>query len=303
MLESTLVRNADKMGAILEAAAQIEGIAVEIDDVLDSVEPKVHFELSHSLGIYSLYLDRLHARNRTDVRQRLEELAIQGTGAYQEIVPVAHALYASWPKPKQVRAERGLRSTMTTNRVVEIRTGLVEQGCVSPMSYLELFGAAHALQALVNENRNPNQTDPYWERIRDAVVIEPRPGYVIPINLHKEDGFGNWDWYYWFDECFRTSSDDGTPSGIESLIGSLVGEKVIFFPISTKEESVAFRNACYANAELPFVVEVKKLNGDLEGMTYETIGMVKAEEFNPFARTDASYVTQFLCNTMGNRAV
>ena len=76
-------------------------------------------------------------------------------------------IYAAWPKPKQVRAERQLRLIMSGDyppRYQDVRTGLFNP--TTPMNYFELLAAASGLRALVDENRNTDETDPYWERIK-----------------------------------------------------------------------------------------------------------------------------------------
>jgi hypothetical protein len=251
------------------------------------------------------------------VYEEVKKLMEEGNELYEEILPTAHEIYSRWPEAKQARGERQLRSAMSDaahlkvrdielTRIVEgIKTGelkrderLMWHGVDNLAKYDVLTAVAYGLKALIEENRNPDNTDPYWERIKGAVIIVPRTShYAYSIHLYKQKGFLEWDDYK-MEETFKVEVDGFTWSensvkNLEILLNSLIREKVFFFPVKSKEELSNFCRALRENITLPFELEVRKYDEDKKDYTGDVVGKVIAEEFVPFTEKDARHVFDF----------
>lgn len=269
---------------ILDVASQLDGIANELTSIF-----KTH---GYTVGEIE----------KASMSERVNELERKGTQLYDQVVPLAHELYKSWPKAKQIRGSRYLRVEMAKggafshnmqavfNYLEDLERGRAKHMFNLPMNADEIRTAVYLLRGVVNENRNPDVTDPYWDRIRGSVVIEPRPGYAIKTLFHQENGNGLFDDYEW-ERVLKSNSE--IPKVIDELVEK---KKVIFFPIKTHLESVNFRHAW--DLQLPFEFEVRepeeKVDRIMIEFTGKLVGKIVAEEFSPFTSEDSKRVKQFL---------
>jgi hypothetical protein len=276
-------------GRILEIAGQLEGIHGELESIFDT------------------YGSTIGEIERAGMQSQVASLEWEATRLYKATVPTAHEIYGKFPRPKAVRAERQMKLEMVTvnygsggaiDRVKELREGKYNPLFPDlPFNTVQILAVAQGLRALVAENRNPDVTDAYWERVRDAVIIEPRPGYSMPIILHTEDGFGNFELQHRYGETARLDSQKSTTKDLQPLIESLIGGRVIFFPLKTSEEVSAYDHARHKNLHLsmeePFEFEVRTWDENVQNFVGESKGTVKAAEYNPFAKEDAENVVKF----------
>ena len=223
-------------------------------------------------------------------------------------IPVAHELYLLLPKAKKVRSDRKMRVAMAaTDRdshhssggVYEV-LGNIRDGTVRGMPDTardSLFPnyLATALRALVEESRNGNCTDPYWNEIRDSYAIAPWPFRPIRVEFSREDGLGEFRRYK-YDETVGSLNDSQTIEATNRIIEDLVGEKVFFFPIRNHPESVAYYGAQRAQPEMVFNFDVREVEERGPGnITYgKVIGGINAWRFDSFRKQDATEVKNFL---------
>lgn len=216
-------------------------------------------------------------------REAVCSLQKEGALAYRQILPFASELFSSWPEPKQIRATRQLRVAMAKagfhkhyenelfTKVEEIESGVyfMHRG---EMQQRDLMTLGYGLRELVSENRNPDESDDYWDRIKYSTIVQPRPGYRISAQFFKADKRG------FFERCDNLETDS---AAVEATISELVSSKVIFYPLRTKDDLVWFDKAWAEKPEIPFEVKA--------GVA-ETI---RAQEFYPLRRKNADYVKGF----------
>lgn len=128
--------------------------------------------------------------------------------------------------------------------------------------------------------------------IKDAYLIELRPSHDKKCYIGKENGTGNFDTFYTgpkLHEPLLILESWRKKRELKRKINKLVGKKVIFFPIETKDEFHVFNKK---DNKLGFKIHVHRVNDDY--CIDELIEKVEAEEFEPFEKRDAKYVTKFL---------
>ena len=247
------------------------------------------------------YADRSRIAWEREGREAGEALHLEGTEVYQAVVPVAHRIYAAWARPKQVRGSRQLRVAVGSHSTTGAfwTVGQIETGEYHTLSNLpkhsdDMRRFASALRELVREDQNPDQTDPYWDRIRGATIVTPRPGYCVPVLFSRENGRGLFDGHGKADSGY--SLED--PGEIAGVIDDLVGGKVIFFPIATREQSVAYGVAQGRQPEMQFEVDMipYRWDWDREDLVVagRSQGVLKAQELEPFTEGNARRVLAFL---------
>ncbi|MBS3055220.1 MAG: hypothetical protein J4452_01880 [Candidatus Aenigmarchaeota archaeon] len=281
-------------------------------------------------------------------------MEIEATDLYRKILPVAHEIYTSFPKPKQVRTSRQMELESVKNMSGAssheaglladfVRTGIPKYFATEPkMSFEDLEAATRGFRSIVDESANPDMTDPYWERIKGAILIEPHWVYDVPMVLEKENGLGEFKDYRvpeyqslaysrFFQRYYKKlvhsnrARDKFVRNVLENLpepisialsggfvkertkklgyiLKSLVGEKVIFFPLKTVDQLASLEEEEYkvhwTSVPLEFPVHkwtrsigISSHRGEVE--TKKVIGKINAEEFNPFSQDDANHVTLF----------
>lgn len=270
-------------------------------DMLEDIAGKL-------VDIYKTHGSTVGEIDKSGMREKVDSLKQEGTDIYKQILPSAHQIYFSWPLPKQIRGARQLRVEMAKagewshcqggviDKIKEIKTGIFSDTSVHSGS-MRTF--AYGLRELVKENKNPDQTDPYWDRIKDAVLIEPRPGYAVRCIMAKEDGRGEFDKYGRLPDM--TIFNDTKPKEVEIKKGklkreidNLVGAKTIFIPVETRLDSQAYELASYRQPELSFEFDVHERyspeTGKPEGRVIKTI---KLEEYNPLTNKNAETMYAF----------
>ncbi len=214
----------------------------------------------------------------------VNSLQKEGALVYRGILPFASELFSSWPELKQIRAMRQLRVAMSRAgffshyekklfiNVEEIESGIYDRRF--EINQMGLKTMAYGLRELVSENRNPDESDEYYDRIKYSTIVQPRPGYRIQAQFFKADKRG----------CFERCDNLETDSvAVEAAISELVGSKVIFYPLCTKDDLVCFDRAWDEKPEIPFEFEMKT----------GVIKKIRAEEFYPLKRKSADYIKGF----------
>lgn len=299
-------------GKVLDAADKLEKIADELKNIYDT-----H---GHTVG-------QIEDAGMTG---RTESLQWKGTRIYETIFPDANMIFATWPKPKQIRGCRTMRVEMSKAGVWHFNQGGVfqfieqlEKGEAQrsfpdlPMHMGDLKTAVNFLRAIVQENRNPDVTDPYYDRIKDAYLIEPRPSYWIPVLINHEEGNGK---FKSCEDAFDNINGKDTQKRIkkvEDQINALVGKKVIFIPIRNRLESLCFEHVPIEKPEITFEFDVRKpVQRRVSGLHYpppmreedgkititeykgELVRKVKAEEYAVFTAEAAKHVIEVITSEM-----
>lgn len=232
-------------------------------------------------------------------KDKIEILEKEGSEMYKEILPSTHLVYSSWPKPKQVKIEREVSPRQEYDNFIiemfkDIRAGKTSMSMHSDGSIvgLPLRRTSNILRRIVDEDKNPDNSDPYYDRIKDTVVILPQPSN--DINLLKEDGNGYLKRYFKQNECLDIRHSSFTaPRKLKQLVNSLVGNNVIFYPIISEREYNSFESVWGSKIEIPFSFEIGDSDKESKYGRKITGGKVLAEVFSPFEQEDAEYVANF----------
>jgi len=234
--------------------------------------------------IYAKYGGRSGDIEEAGKNRTVSLLQDKGGAAYKGVLPAASELFSSWPVQKQIRACRQLRVAMEKagfhahnvrdmyDKLEEIESGRCTHS--RTFFYQDFKTLVYGLRELVNENKNADDTDAYWDRIKYSTIIKPKPGYSIKAHFMKADERGC------FNELPNIESD---PFDIEANIDELVNSKVIFYPLQTKDDLVWFEKAWPEKPEIPFEFEMKT----------GVIKTIKAQEFYPLKRKNADYIKGF----------
>jgi len=226
----------------------------------------------------------------------IKKLRQRGTEHCTKIVPVAHEFYMNLPKSKRMRYSREVRlrvanavgntfnACVVTESIDQIHTGQVQSFLFGSASEEDMIMLGTCLEALVEEHNNPNATDKYWERIKDSYMIIPYKG---KIQLQKEQ-----------DGAFKALTDNENP---KDAIKSLIGKKVIFYPIGDLSDYYSYLWAQKGKLEQRFefirmeVVDVKPSCSFFKGITWGEIGEMKhAWEYENLTKKDANELIRFV---------
>lgn len=231
----------------------------------------------------------------------------RGTEIYRQLVPLAHQLYTSWAETKQIKASKYMRFEMAKigffgvhqggilSIVEDVQKGEARTYKKTPEPFISLATIIPGFKYLIKENQDPDTTYPYLDRIQGAVVIVPMTGYAGTIHISKINERGEFENY----SDFRPTEHKGDVcrEEIPKIVKSMVGRKVIFFPIETQTDYEWYSHN--HGVELPFEFEVRDWEGPGWRGTHvvcpeKLVRKIVAEEYEEFTEADAERVNSFL---------
>lgn len=196
----------------------------------------------------ALQMNKVFSKGLTNLDQeKLDSLKDRGKKTYTSLLPLIHEAYKHMPEQKKARAsrrallaihEQGFFSYNENGALWIVES--IESGKPTEVYGIskELRSIAAAIRAVEYEKQDPSKLDNYVEFVKDAYIIQPRPGFGKKICVWKDDGrgvFRKWSAYEVEDE------------NIPNIIDGLVGNKVFFFPadaqVKLSEPEVNFMNS------------------------------------------------------------
>lgn len=250
------------------------------------------------------------------VEERVKQLCIDGTRVFEETLPEAKAIYGLWSQPKVAMARRYLRVEMEKGDWLgKNQAGLFNMlECVEKGTRQSTFGfdmhageistAVFLFRGIVDMNRRPEIPNPYFDTIKDSVIIEPRPGYSIPALFHVPDMNGESS----VGNSLGEVGLDLSKTEIRTALNMFVGRKVILIPIKNRLESANFEDTRHKAGEIPLHFQVKEPvrvpNKHHGGIPFENefsieytgklVGTVTAVLFPSLTQRQADEIAEFI---------
>ena len=293
---------------------------------------------AHKIDVYAYVLCSLKKEltkaplsKESKLRGTLESARELALPIYKEALILAHELYSSWPKAKQIRAGRQMQAAMTNAKVFDYDQGGITYTVDDIKKGEDVNGVTddsvvvfpYALRELVRENDNFDNKDQYWEIIKGAFAISKGGNYGGLLSFLKENGEGEFERIRWH-ELFGHSDvknckplfsiDEYKEMGVlhwrepfmeESMeklrcepkvftryiIDQLIGNKVFFFPLTCKDELFDHIPPSALRGYEPIFAILDPYH-KMKG-----IGLPKAEKvqlFEPFKKNDAENTKSLL---------